>query len=348
MNVLLRLANFFSPLTHYIAYILAYLFETLFMLVFVTISLVVVIFVFRKYMARLQMRKGPNRVGKFGILQLMADMMKLVQKESILPKKRDDLPYKVAPVIVMLGLFLGFALIPYGSFFYIGSLTVTHSSVSLVLLIAVIAIMPIGEVLAGVSSHNKYAMVGALRAVAKDVSFEVPMMITILALVMMASARTPAPLSLEALASSSTSFIAYGIVQPIGLGVFMLSMIARASYSPFDLGESDSELVSGHSTEYTGMRFGVFYIGLFGSIFLGSMMVSVLYLGAYNGPFSGELGFVYLLIKTWILVLISFTIWLSMPRIRVDRFVNFGWKYLLPASVINLILAGILTLGWSL
>lgn len=348
MNVLLRLANFFSPLTHYIAYILAYFFETLFMLLFVTISLVIIIYVFRKYMARLQVRRGPNRVGKFGILQLMADMMKLVQKESILPKKRDDLPYKVAPVVVMLGLFLGFALIPYGSFFYIGSLTVTHSSVSIVLLLAVIAIMPIGEILAGISSHNKYAMVGALRAVAKDVSFEVPMMITVLGLVLMASAQTSAPLSLEGIAISSRAFLAYGIVQPIGFGVFLIAMIARASYTPFDLGESDSELVSGHSTEYTGMRFGIFYIGMFGSIFLGSMMVSVLYLGAYNGPFTGDIGFIYLLIKTWILVLIAFTVWLSMPRIRIDKFVNLGWKFLLPASVINLILAGILTLGWSL
>lgn len=348
MNILLRLANFFSPLTHYIAYILAYLFETLFLLIFVTISLVIVIYVFRKYMAKLHVRRGPNRVGKFGILQLMADMMKLVQKESILPSKRDDFPYKVAPVVVMLGLFLGFVLIPYGSFFYLGSFTVTHSSVSVILLIAVVAIMPIGEILAGISSHNKYALVGAIRGVAKDVSFEVPMMITILALVMMASGQTSSPLDLESLAASSKSFFAYAIVQPIGFGVFFLSMIARASYSPFDLGESDSELVSGHSTEYTGMRFGIFYIGLFGSIFLGSMMISVLYLGGSNGPFTGDLGFIYLLIKTWILVIIAFTIWLTMPRIRIDKFVNFGWKYLLPASVINLILAGIITLGWPL
>lgn len=348
MNVLFRLAAFFSVLGHYLSFILAYFFEVLFFLIFVTLSLVAVIYVFRKYMARLQQRIGPNRVGKFGLFQLIADMMKLVQKESILPKNRDDMPYKVAPVVVILGLFLGLVLMPYGSFFYIGSLTVTHSQVSLVLLFAVIAIMPIGEILAGISSHNKYAMVGALRAVAKDVSFEIPMMITLLALVLMGSAQTSSPLNIESLANSSRNVIAYGLVQPIGLGVFFISMIARASYTPFDMGESDSELVSGHSTEYTGMRFGIFYIGLFGSIFLGSMMVSVLYLGAFAGPYSGDLGFIYILIKTWILVLLSFTVWLSMPRIRIDRFVNFGWKYLLPASVINLILAGILTLGWSL
>ena len=301
------------------------------------------IYLFRKYMARLQLRIGPNRVGKFGTLQLMADALKLVGKESILPAGRDDLPFRIAPLIVFIGLIMGFALLPYGPLYYIGSLTVTHSDVSLLLLFAALAIMPIGEILAGVSSKNKYAIVGALRGVAKDVSFEVPMMISVLALVMMASAKTANPLNLSNLVE--VQFIPYGIPQIIGLGVFFISMVARSSFSPFDMGESDSELVTGHTTEYTGMRFGLFYIGLFGSIFLSSLIVSLLYLGGYNGPYSGYLGFIYLLIKALILVLISFTVWLSVPRIRIDRFVNMGWKYLLPASIINLIIAGILTLG---
>ncbi len=343
MNILLRLAQFFAPLTHYPAYILAYLFETLFMIVFIMVSLVAMIYLFRKYMARVQLRIGPNRVGKFGLLQLIADSMKLVGKESILPAERDDLPYRIAPIIVFLGLALSFAILPYGQFFYIGSLTITHSDVSLLLLFAALAIMPIGEILAGFSSKNKYAMVGALRGVAKDVSFEIPMMISVLALVMMASAKTANPLNIESLVS--VQFIPYGIPQIIGLGVFFISMVARSSYSPFDMSESDSELVSGHSTEYTGMRFGMFYMGMFGSIFMSSLMVSLLYLGGYNGPFSSYVGFIYLLIKAVILVLIAFTVWLSVPRIRIDKFVNMGWKYLLPASIINLIIAGILTLG---
>lgn len=343
MNVLTRLADFFGALGHYPAYVLAYFFETLFMIIFVMASLVAMIYLFRKYMARVQLRIGPNRVGKFGLLQLIADSMKLIGKESILPSARDDLPYRIAPIMVFLGLIMGFALLPYGPFYWIGDLTVTHSDVSLLLLFAALAIMPIGEILAGVSSKNKYAVVGALRGVAKDVSFEVPMMISVLALVMMASARTSNPLNLSNLVS--VQYIPYGIPQIIGLGVFFIAMVARASFSPFDMGESDSELVSGHSTEYTGLRFGMFYMGLFGSIFLSSLIVSLLYLGGYNGPFSSYAGFIYLLIKAVILVLISFTIWLSVPRIRIDKFVNMGWKYLLPASVINLIIAGILTLG---
>ncbi|MDS0257762.1 NADH-quinone oxidoreductase subunit NuoH [Thermoplasmatales archaeon AK] len=343
MNVLLRLQHFFAPLGHYASYVLAYFFETLFLVIFVMVVLIAMIYLFRKYMARLQLRIGPNRVGKFGLLQLIADSLKLVGKESILPSGRDDLPFRIAPVIVFMGLVMAFALLPYGSFYWIGSLTVTHSEVSLLLLFAAIAIMPIGEVLAGISSKNKYAIIGALRGVAKDISFEVPMMVSVLALVVMASARTQDPLDLSSLVSAQ--FIPFAIPQVIGLGVFFIAMVARASYSPFDMSESDSELVSGHSTEYTGMRFGMFYMGLFGSIFLGSMMVSILYLGAYNGPYDSYAGFIYLLIKTLILVFISFTIWLTVPRIRIDKFVNMGWKYLLPVSFANLILAGVLTLG---
>lgn len=346
MDVLTRLANFFAPLTHYVAYILAYLFESIFLLIFVTLVLVFMIYLFRKYMARVQLRIGPNRVGKFGLLQLMADGLKLAGKESLLPKGRDDFAFRMAPLIVFIGLVMGFALLPYGDFFWIGSLTIANSNVSVILLFAAIAIMPIGEVLAGVGSRNKYAILGALRGVAKDVSFEVPMMISVIALVMMASARTNESLNLTNLVSAQ--IIPYGIPEVIGLFVFFISMIARASYSPFDMGESDSELVSGHSTEYSGMRFGMFYMGLFGSIFLSSMIVSLLYLGGYNGPFSGDAGFIYLLIKTVILVLISFTVWLSVPRIRIDKFVNMGWKYLLPISILNLIIAGIITLGVGL
>ena len=346
MNILLRLQELFSPLGHLVSYILAYLFESLFLVIFVTISLIVMIYVFRKYMARIQQRIGPNRVGKFGLLQLIADALKLVGKENILPKNRDDLPYKLAPAVVFVSLVLAFTILPYGDFFYLGSFTVTHSEVTIILLFGIIAIMPIGEVLAGISSANKYALLGALRAVAKDVSFEIPMMLSVLAIVMMASARTPSSLSLESILSSE--LLPYGILEPIGLFVFFISMVARASYTPFDLGESDSELVSGHSTEYSGMRFGMFYMGMFGSIFLGSLIVSILYLGGPSGPLESSLGFIWLIIKAAILVLISFTVWLSMPRIRIDKFINFGWKYLIPIAMINLILAGIITLGWGL
>ncbi|MHB1662679.1 MAG: NADH-quinone oxidoreductase subunit H, partial [Thermoplasmataceae archaeon] len=139
--------------------------------------------------------------------------------------------------------------------------------------------------------------------------------------------------------------IPFGILEPIGLFIFFVSMIARASYSPFDMGESDSELVTGDTTEYGGLRFGMFYMGLFGTIFLGSMLVSVLYLGGGSGPFESSIGFIWFMVKTIILVIISLTVWLSMPRVRIDKFVNFGWKILLPLSFINLVITGIIILS---
>ncbi len=343
MNLLLRISSILSVFGHYPSFILAYIIETLMVIIFATVVVAGMVYLFRKYMARVQMRVGPNRVGKAGILQVMADGLKLIQKESIMPEGRDDLAYKVAPVLIFFGLIMGFIFIPYGPLAWFGQLTVSHSDVSLIIIFALIAIMPIGEILSGISSNNKYAVLGALRGVAKDISFEVPMMLSILAVVMMASVKVSNPLDINGVVVAQS--IPFAILEPLGFFVFLISMAARASYSPFDMGESDSELVTGNTTEYTGLRFGLFYLGLFGTIFLGSMLISTIYLGGYYGPYTNYAGFIWLLIKTIVLVVISLTIWLSMPRIRIDKFVNFGWKYLLPISFINLIITGILIFG---
>ncbi len=343
MNLLLRIATILSFLGHYPSYILAYLIETIIVIIFATVVVAGMVYFFRKYMARVQMRVGPNRVGKFGVLQVMADGLKLIQKESIMPKGRDDMAYKLAPILIFFGLIMGFIFIPYGPLAWFGQLNVSHSDVSLIIIFALIAIMPIGEILSGISSNNKYAVLGTLRGIAKDISFEIPMMLSILAVVMMASAKVSDPLDINGIVVAQS--IPFAILEPLGFFVFIISMAARASYSPFDMGESDSELVTGNTTEYTGLRFGFFYLGLFGTIFLGSMLISTIYLGGYNGPFTSYFGFIWLMIKTFGIVVISLTIWLSMPRVRIDKFINFGWKYLLPISFVNLIIVGFLVLG---
>ena len=343
MNLLLRIATILSFLGHYPSYILAYLIETIIVIIFATVVVAGMVYFFRKYMARVQMRVGPNRVGKFGVLQVMADGLKLIQKESIMPKGRDDMAYKLAPILIFFGLIMGFIFIPYGPLAWFGQLNVSHSDVSLIIIFALIAIMPIGEILSGISSNNKYAVLGTLRGIAKDISFEIPMMLSILAVVMMASAKVSDPLDINGIVVAQS--IPFAILEPLGFFVFIISMAARASYSPFDMGESDSELVTGNTTEYTGLRFGFFYLGLFGTIFLGSMLISTIYLGGYNGPFTSYFGFIWLMIKTFGIVVISLTIWLSMPRVRIDKFINFGWKYLLPISSVNLIIVGFLVLG---
>ncbi len=345
MSLLTVFQSWFSPLGHFWSYAIAYFLEAVVGLILAALSLIIMIYLFRKYMARLQRRIGPNRVGKYGLLQLIADAMKLMGKEVIFPARRDDLPYRVAPLLVIFGLFAAFFIIPYGNIPYFGSLTISHSDVTVILLFAFMAIMPIGEVLAGISSKNKYSLTGAMRAVAKDISFEVPMMLSIIAVVLMSSARTANALNLQSIITSQV--IPYGILEPLGIFVFFVATVARASHTPFDLGESESELVSGFSTEYTGLRFGLFYMGLFGSIFLGSLILSVFYLGGYHGPFAGSIGWVWLMVRAFILVLIFFTVWLAMPRIRIDKFMDLGWKYLLPISFINLVISGVLTLGFG-
>ncbi|AAT43989.1 NADH-quinone oxidoreductase subunit NuoH [Picrophilus oshimae] len=341
MNVLLRIHQWLSPLG-IASYPLAYIIEIIIFFILVAISFVGLIYFFRKYMARIQLRIGPNRVGKFGLLQLIADALKLIQKEPILPKNRDDLAYKTAPILVMISVITAFILIPYGSFYYFGSLNIVNSQVTIILVFAVLSIMPIGEVIGGISTKSNYALLGTLRGIAKDVSFEVPMIISVLAIIMIASRKVADPFSITGIVTSE--IIPYGIVEPLGLIVFFIGMVARASHSPYDLAESDSELITGYTTEYSGMRFGLFYIPLFAMVFFASLLISLLYLGGYNGPLSGDLGLIYLLIKAFVLVMIFFLIWISLPRIRIDRFVNMGWKYLLPISIINLVYAGLITL----
>ena len=348
MSLLVRIHQWLSFLGNFTSLGLAYILQTIFILIFVGISFVALIYIFRKYMARIQRRVGPNRVGKFGLLQLIADLFKLLGKESIMPERRDDMAYKLAPIIVIIATMLAFMLLPFGDLAYLGSLAVTHSKVTLILMFGILSILPIGEILGGISTKSNYALLGTMRAVAKDISFEIPMMISVLAIVIVSSrsyvtgGAITGGLSLSGIVANE--IIPYGIIEPLGLLIFFISMVARASYSPFDLGESDSELISGYTTEYSGMRFGLFYVGLFGMVYLSSFLISILYLGGSNGPFDHYVGFIYLFIKTDILVLISFLIWVTLPRIRIDKFVNLGWKYLLPLSMINLVYAGLFVL----
>ncbi|MHB8361097.1 MAG: NADH-quinone oxidoreductase subunit H, partial [Thermoplasmataceae archaeon] len=164
MSIFTRIQQILSPLGHNLSFAGAFFIETIVALVFAITVIAGMVYFFRKYMAKVQNRIGPNRVGKFGVLQVMADGLKLMQKESIFPDGRNDFPYKIAPIIVFLGLILSFIIIPYSNFYWFGSLTVTQSNVGIILIFALLAIMPIGEILAGVSSNNKYSMLGALRA----------------------------------------------------------------------------------------------------------------------------------------------------------------------------------------
>ncbi|HEU12487.1 MAG: NADH-quinone oxidoreductase subunit NuoH [Thermoplasmata archaeon] len=316
----------------YVQEILVYLIASLLILLAASITIIIVIYVFRKYMADLQQRIGPNRVGPYGILQLVADALKIFGKEDIIPDRADPLIFRFAPYIVFTFLVLSYLVIPYGNLFGI-DLTFVNVKYTLLLLIAFSAIAPIGEVLAGFSSGNKFSMLGALRAAAQDLSYEIPMVISALGVVVLLSG-TGNSLNLSDIAKNPWPL---AILEPIGFFVFFIAMVAKMAVVPFDLPESESELVSGFNVEYSGLRFGIFYLGVFGSIFLASLFISVVYLGGGSDFIFYGSGYIWLLIKAFIFMFIFLTLWIALPRIRVDRFMNFGWKILLPLSLINLV-----------
>ncbi|MGC8663557.1 MAG: NADH-quinone oxidoreductase subunit NuoH [Thermoplasmata archaeon] len=293
------------------------------------ITIIIVIYIFRKYMADLQQRIGPNRVGPYGIFQLIADALKMFGKEDIIPGNVDPILFRFAPYLIFIPLILSYLLIPYGSLYH-WLLIFTNVKVTLLLVIAFSSLAPIGEIIAGFSSGNKFSLLGGLRAAAQDLSYEIPMVIALVGVIVVSSSLNLYTISLNS--------IPFAILEPIGFFVFFLAMVAKMGVVPFDLPESESELVSGFNIEYSGLRFGVFYLGLFGNIFFGSLFISTIYLGGGSDlPWVAGLGYIWLLIKAFIFTFIFLTLWIALPRIRVDKFMNFGWRILLPLSLINLI-----------
>ncbi|MEL9998721.1 MAG: NADH-quinone oxidoreductase subunit NuoH [Thermoplasmata archaeon] len=325
----------------YLQEILVYLIASILILLAASITIIVVIYIFRKYMADLQQRIGPNRVGPYGIFQLIADALKIFGKEDIIPDRADPILFRFAPYIVFTFLVLSYLIIPYGNLLGI-DLTFVNVKYTLLLIIGFSAIAPIGEIIAGLSSGNKFSMLGALRAAAQDLSYEIPMVISALGVVILLSGYGNS-LNLAYIAKNPWPI---AILEPIGFFVFFVSMVAKMAVVPFDLPESESELVSGFNVEYSGLRFGVFYLGVFGSVFLASLFISVVYLGGGSDFIIFGSGYFWLLIKAFIFMFIFLTLWIALPRIRVDKFMNFGWKILLPLSIINLIWSVLLvTLG---
>jgi len=306
-------------------------------LVFAVAMLVVVIlvYVFRKYMADIQNRIGPNRLGPWGSLQLIADVFKLIQKQDIIPKNADRIAFRVAPYIIFTPVILGMLVIPFGNVSIL-QLMVVNFKYTLLFLVAAMVISPLGEVIGGLSSHNKFALYGALRSAAQDIGYEVPMMISVLSLIILAGSY-----SLNDIVNAQ-KHIPFVIPEILGFIVFFLAMIAKQSIPPFDLPESGSELVSGFSTEYSGMRYGIIYMGNFGFMALASVVVATLYFGGPVGPFFNSV--LWIAVKSAVFMIIFLLSWIALGRVRVDQFLNMGWKYLLPISILNLLISSLIAI----
>jgi len=276
----------------------------------------------RRAMARFQSRLGPNRWGPFGLFQPIADVLKLLSKEDVIPAVADKKLFALAPIVLLFPALIVFSVIPLYEDSYLGSL-----NVGVLFILGVTGVNTIAILMAGWSSRNKYALLGAMRGVAMLISYEVPMVITLLGTVLMAGS-----ISLSGIvASQSIWFI---ITQPLGFLVFIIAASAEMSRAPFDMIESESELGAGYHTEYSGIKFGILQLAEFMAPIVTAVLVTVLFLGGAKSHF-GIPGPFWFAIKTFAVVFALLWIRVTLPRLRVDQIMAFAWKGLLPMAIIN-------------
>jgi NADH-quinone oxidoreductase subunit H len=286
----------------------------------------------RKLYARIQDRFGPNRVGPWGIFQTFPDMVKIFTKEYITPIGADKVTYNLAPILSVSAVLLIWAVIPFAKTI-IGS----DVNVGVLYIVAVGGIGALGIILAGWSSNNKYSLLGAFRAVAQIVSYEVPMVLALLIPVLLG--RT---MGLNSLVN--TQVVWFVFMAPIAAFIFFTSSIAETGRAPFDLLEAESEIVAGYQTEYSGLKFGMFYVGEFLHAFTISALTVALFLGGWRGPFAQQIpiiGVIWFFAKTFIVYFVVALIRISMPRLRIDQMLNFNWKFLTPLALILLMVTAI-------
>jgi NADH-quinone oxidoreductase subunit H len=305
----------------------------------------------RKVAARFQDRIGPNRVGPLGLLQPIADAIKLITKEDLVPRNADGLVHLAAPILVIVSAFLVIAVIPFAV-----NMAPVNLPSGLVYLIAVSSISPLGIFLAGWSSRNKYSLLGAMRSVAQLVSYEVPQVLSVVPIALWTGS-----LSLVTVFDRQLEF-GWWIFSPPGLLAFvilLIASIAEVNRTPFDLPEAESEIIAGYHTEYSGMRFGLFFLAEYLSVFAVSCLATALFLGGgtpvpfaefpmnFLGSTPFSVVFVDLLLipiflaKVLFFIFLMFWVRATLPRMRVDRLMNFAWKYLVPLSIVNVLAAGV-------
>jgi NADH-quinone oxidoreductase subunit H len=320
---------------------------------FVVINLVMATFAYltlaeRKVMGRMQLRYGPNRAGPFGLLQPIADLLKLLNKESFQPTAAIDWAFILGPFLAAFTALTTFSVIPFGPGWDIGGVyvpgQVADLDIALILIFAIGSIGVYGFILGGWSSDSKYALLGSMRTCAQLVSYEVSLALSVLGVIIMAGT-----LSLTDIVAEQSDTIWYGIPQFVGLVVFLLAGTAETARAPFDLPEAEQELVAGYHTEYGGMRFGLYSMSEYINLITLSGLCVTLFLGGWHGPgwdgatWAGPLWF---LLKLFILLFVFIWMRTTLPRLRYDQLMRFGWKVLLPVATINALVTAVLVVAF--
>jgi len=301
----------------------------LFICSFFAVNTLFLVWMERRVSARIQIRRGPIHVGPQGLLQTIADAVKLISKELTWPHEADRFLYWLPPILVFAPLAAGALIMPLARGFAIRDL-----NIGFLFVFALTNITFIGIFIAGWSSNSKYALLGAMRAVAQNISYEIPLLLSTMGVVIGAGTMKMSEL---VLAQEKMWFI---VTQPIAFLIFLCSSLAEANRAPFDIPEAESELVAGFHTEYSGIRFAFFMLGEYSAIFISSMIAVTIFLGGWQGPLLP--GPVWFFLKTYLMVFVIMWIRWTFPRLRSDQLMNFAWKVLIPFAIVNLFVTAVM------
>jgi NAD(P)H-quinone oxidoreductase subunit 1 len=329
-------------------------------LVGAVVGVLVSVWLERKISAAVQQRIGPEYAGALGVLQPLADGLKLVFKEDIIPARADSVLFSLGPVLVVVPVILSWLVVPFGQ-----NLLISNVGVGIFLWIALSSIQPIGLLMSGYSSNNKYSLLGGLRAAAQSISYEIPLALAVLAVVMMSNSLSTVDIVAQQTGAGILSWNIWR--QPVGFVIFWICALAECERLPFDLPEAEEELVAGYQTEYSGMKFALFYLGSYINLVLSALLVSVLYLGGWSFPvpvewitgwlgvspdaplvqvITGSIGIVSTILKAYLLVFFAILLRWTTPRVRIDQLLDLGWKFLLPIALVNLLVTAGLKLAF--
>jgi len=309
-----------------------WLFFTVILIAFVLTMVMGVIYIERRGLGRMQSRLGPNRTGPFGLLQAVADAVKVLLKENIVPDKADKLVHWLAPVVAFVPVLMIFAVIPFQN----GAL-LADLNIGILYVVAISSVATVGVFMAGWGSSNKYSLLGAMRNVAAVVSYEMPLVLAVLGVVLIAGS-----LSMNQIVVAQD--IPFILFQPLGFLIFFAAGCAEINRSPFDLMEADQELVAGFHTEYSGMKFAMFYLVEYAEAIAISAIITTLFLGGWRGPLLPP--WLWFIVKVFIVFF--FMVWTraTFPRVRIDQLMALAWKFLFPLALINLFVTAIQVLVW--